>query len=87
MRRRCAGRCSFPAVATHFAGLHSGSVGVDSGFGFHVVSANGLRHTAADELILETVGVARMDTVPWGLLTLLPEGEALTREAALTATY
>ena len=84
---RGAVQLSGTAVATHFAGLHSGSVGVDSGFGFHVVSANGLRHAAVEALTLETVGVARIDTVPWGLLALLPEGEALTREAALTATY
>ena len=75
------------SVATHFAGLDGGSVGVDSGHGFHVVSANGLRHRAPDAETLAAVGAAHVEEVPWELIALLPEGAELTRDAALTATY
>lgn len=75
------------SVATHFAGLHGGSVGVDSGHGFHVVSANGLRHRAPDAETLATVGAAHVEEVPWEIIALLPEGAELTRDAAMTATY
>ena len=75
------------SVATHFAGLDGGSVGVDSGHGFHVVSGNGLRHRAPDAETLATVGAAHVEDVPWEIIALLPEGAELTRDAALTATY
>ena len=75
------------SVATHFAGLHGGSVGVDSGHGFHVVSANGLRHRAPDAETLATVGAAHVEDVPWEIVALLPEGAELTRDSALQATY
>lgn len=75
------------SVATHFAGLRDGSVGVDSGHGFHVVAGNGLRHRAPDAEALATVGAVHMERVPWEIVSLLPEGEELTRDAALTATY
>ncbi len=75
------------SVATHFAGLRDGSVGVDSGHGFHVVAGNGLRHRAPDAEALATVGAAHVERVPWEIVSLLPEGEELTRDAALTATY
>lgn len=75
------------SVATHFAGLRDGSVGVDSGHGFHVVSASGLRHSAPDAATLETVGANHVEHVPWEIIALLPEGAELTRDAALTATY
>ena len=75
------------SVATHFAGLRDGSVGVDSGHGFHVVSASGLRHSAPEAAALETVGANHVEQVPWEIIALLPEGAELTRDAALTATY
>ena len=75
------------SVATHFAGLESGSVGVDSGHGYHVISANGLRHSAPDKATLETVGAVHVEQAPWEIIALLPQGAELTREAALTATY
>ena len=75
------------SVATHFAGLNGGSVGVDSGHGFHVVSANGLRHAAPDAVALATVGAVHVEDVPWEIIALLPEGAELTRDAALQATY
>ena len=75
------------SVATHFSGLDGGSVGVDSGHGFHVVSANGLRHRAPDAETLANVGAAHVEEVPWEIIALLPEGAELTRDAAMTATY
>ena len=75
------------SVATHFVGLADGSIGVDSGHGFHVVASNGLRHRAPDAETLATVGAVHVERVPWEIVSLLPEGEELTRAAALTATY
>ncbi len=73
--------------ATHFVGLAAGAVGVDTGAGYHVVSASGQRHTVDTRDNLDVVGALHVDRVPWSILSLLPEGPALTREAALTATY
>ena len=73
--------------ATRFAGLPSGAVAVDTGHGYHVVDQTGLRYEAPDAGTLETVGAARTEQVPWSIVQLLPAGERLTREAALTATY
>lgn len=75
------------SVATHFAGPAGGSVAVDSGYGYHVVAGNGLRHEAPDADTLRIVGAERTDEVRWEIVSLLPEGESLTRDAALTATY
>lgn len=75
------------AVATHFAGLAGGSVATDSGHGFHVIAGNGLRHPVPQHETLEMIGVERIYEVAWPILALLPEGEELTREAALVATY
>ncbi|SDS48446.1 type VII secretion protein EccB [Corynebacterium timonense] len=75
------------AVATHFAGLPAGSVAVDTGHGYHVVSLHGLRHEADSAATLEVLGAAHVETVPWEILSLLPEGSPLSRAAALTATY
>ena len=73
--------------ATHFAGLAGGAVGVDTGAGFHVVSASGQRHLVDSRENLGIVGALHVDNVPWSIISLLPEGPELTREAALTATY
>lgn len=75
------------SVATHFSGLDDGSVAVDSGHGYHVIAGNGLRHSAPQKETLEVIGVGRTDEVPWPIVALLPEGDELTRDAALVATY
>ncbi|MEX3504245.1 type VII secretion protein EccB [Corynebacterium sp. LK2510] len=75
------------AVATHFAGLADGAVAVDTGHGYHIVSTHGLRHHVPDSGTLEVIGAQHMDTVAWEILSLLPEGDVIEREAALTATY
>lgn len=74
-------------AATHFAGLRAGAVAVDSGHGFHVVSAAGIRHPVPDEDTLAAVGAARTDEVRWAILSLLPGGAELTREAAVAPAY
>lgn len=73
--------------ATHFIGLSDGAVGVDTGFGYHVVSGAGQRHGVDQQAVLEMIGVAHMEKAPWAIIGLLPAGPDLTREAALTATY
>ena len=75
------------SVATHFAGLAAGAVGIDSGFGYHVVATSGLRHPVPDEETLEIIGVQRVDEAAWSIVSLLPEGEPLNRQSALTAAY
>lgn len=73
--------------ATHFAGLSSGAVGVDTGHSYHVISASGQRHKVKEQAVFDTIGASIVDSVPWSIITLLPEGPELTRAAALTATY
>ena len=75
------------SVATHFAGLTAGSVAVDTGHGYQVVAGNGLRNPVPDAQTLEIIGVNRTVPVRWEIISLLPEGEPLERERALTATY
>lgn len=75
------------AVATHFAGLAAGAVGIDSGSGYHVVTTSGLRHPVPDGDTLEIIGVQRVDEAAWTIVSLLPEGAPLDRQSALTATY
>ncbi|QPK83569.1 type VII secretion protein EccB [Corynebacterium qintianiae] len=75
------------AVATQFAGLDDGAVAVDTGHGFHVVSANGVRHPVSDRGALDVIGAEHIEHVPWEIISLLPEGPALTQLDALTATY
>ena len=75
------------AVATAFIGLEQGSVAVDTGHGFHVVSTTGIRHPVAQRETLQTIGAEHVETVPWELVALLPQGAELTQDAALKATY
>ncbi|WP_288832342.1 type VII secretion protein EccB [uncultured Corynebacterium sp.] len=80
-------RLSGGAAATHFAGLRDGAVAVDTGHGFHVVSIHGQRHEVESGATLEVIGAEHTEHVPWEILRLLPGGELLSREAALTAVY
>ncbi|WKD56886.1 ESX-1 secretion system protein eccB1 [Corynebacterium capitovis DSM 44611] len=75
------------ATATRFIGLQLGAVGVDTGHGYHVVSAQGLRHEVPDRDTLTVVGAVHVEEVPWEIIALLPEGEALSAKAAGTALY
>lgn len=75
------------AVATAFTGLDRGSVAVDTGHGFHVVSTTGMRHPVAQRETLQTIGAEHVETVPWELVALLPQGAELSQDAALKATY
>ncbi|MHA2788086.1 type VII secretion protein EccB [Corynebacterium sp. S7] len=75
------------SAATHFAGLSAGAVGVDTGHGYHVISPVGQRHELTNPQALQSLGVQRVDEVPWNLIRLLPEGQVLSREAALASAY
>lgn len=75
------------SVATHVRGLAAGAVGVDTGHGYFVVSAVGQRHEVAGPDTFATLGVGRVEKVDGKVVTLLPEGAPLTREAALTVAY
>ena len=46
-----------------------------------------MRNPVPDEHTLEVIGAKRIEPVRWEILSLLPEGEPLERERALTATY
>lgn len=71
------------SVATHFGGLDTGGVAVDTGHGRVVVSATGTRHAVAGTAEWEALGLESPRTAPWPVLRLLPEGSELTRDAAL----
>ncbi|MDO5031277.1 type VII secretion protein EccB [Corynebacterium sp.] len=75
------------SVAQRFAGLSAGGVAVDSGHGYHVVSATGIRHSVPQAAGLKALGVENPAQVPWEILRLLPEGSELSREAALRAAH
>ncbi|WP_033378164.1 type VII secretion protein EccB [Corynebacterium lubricantis] len=75
------------SVATHFKGLPAGAVGVDTGHSYHVVSPVGQHHEVEQPEALQSLGVNRVDEAPWAIIRLLPEGAALSREAALKSTY
>lgn len=84
---RGAAALSGDAVATRFAGLAQGAVGVDTGRGYHVVSIHGLRQEVEGRDALTVLGARRVESAPWRILTLLPEGPKLSRGAAVRATY
>lgn len=74
-------------VADFFAGLAHGAAAVDTGHGFHVVSATGVRHSVPNTETLSALGTADPQPARWEIIRLLPEGEELGREQALRATY
>lgn len=74
-------------VADHFVGLSAGGVGVDTGHGYHVVSATGQRHLVDDAQVLGALGVGQPHRAPWDVIRLLPEATALNRAEALKVTY
>ena len=75
------------APAARFRGLDAGAVAVDTGTGYHVISAQGQRHEVSNQELLAVIGAAHTESVPWAIIRLLPAGPELNREAALTATY
>lgn len=75
------------APARWFSGLAQGAVAVDTGAGYHVISAQGQRHEVKSKQLLDVIGAAHVDSVPWAIIRLLPAGPELNREAALQATY
>lgn len=71
------------SAADRFVGLEAGGVGVDSGHGYHVISATGLRHAVSQGTLMEALGTTSDVQVPWEILRLLPEGSPLERDEAL----
>lgn len=74
------------SAAQRFAGLQAG-VGVDSGHGYHVVSATGRRHELASAAELSALGLGEPEHVPWEILRLLPAGSVLSRAEALESEH
>ncbi|CAB0999475.1 type VII secretion protein EccB [Corynebacterium diphtheriae] len=72
--------------ATHYAGTGM-SQAVDTGSGWHVVSEHGQRHTLMTQENAHILGFKEFYRVPWEVVGLLPEGSALTAEAALAPLY
>lgn len=72
--------------ASTFAGLSDGAVAVDSGHGLHVISPEGIQHPVEPEG-LAALGITGAQTVPWSIISTLPEGPRLTTEDARRAVY
>ncbi|ANE03265.1 type VII secretion protein EccB [Corynebacterium crudilactis] len=73
--------------AVTFSTQAGGAVGVDSGFGYYVISEYGLMHPVSTGDTLLSLGITEVDQVPWSILRLLPQGSELSRETALTPAY
>ena len=75
------------AVAVAFSGLDDGSVAVDSGHGYHVVSIIGMRHDVPNRNVLDMIGAEHVEQVTWEIIALLPQGDTLTQDGALVTAY
>lgn len=71
------------SVADSFVTHLPGAIAVDTGFGYHVVTADGVRHSVAQREGLEAMGFAEAIPGWWPALALLPEGSPLNAEEAL----
>ncbi|GAB2501257.1 ESX-1 secretion system protein eccB1 [Corynebacterium atrinae] len=74
-------------IADRYFGTVGAAIAVDSGHGFHVVDATGLRHPVPDAATLLALGLPEPSPAPWAILRLLPQGPDLDHSTALTATY
>lgn len=71
------------SVAGFYAGPSTGSVAVDTGSGWWVVSETGLVHPVADPELFGVLGLSPAAVpAPWSILKLLPRGSALDPVAA-----
>lgn len=70
-------------TAERFAGPGAGAFAVDTGHGVQVVSDNGMRHRLPDPEAAAVLGLPEPHPGWWPVLRLLPEGAALSVEAAL----
>lgn len=66
-------------------GLTRGAVGVDTGRGFHVVSAAGLVHPT-DSAGLAALGIEQATATKWEIIKLLPEGPGLYNPGEVDST-
>ncbi|BAU94969.1 hypothetical protein N24_0707 [Corynebacterium suranareeae] len=73
--------------AKSFSTHTGGAVGVDSGFGYYVVSDVGLTHAVSSGEEMVALGLMDVDVVPWSVLRLLPQGSELSRKTALAPAY
>ena len=73
--------------AKTFSTNGGGAVGVDSGFGYYVVSDYGLIHPVSTGETMVSLGITDVQVVPWSVLRLLPQGSELAKETALAPTY
>lgn len=73
--------------AKSFSTNAGGAVGVDSGFGYYVVSDFGLMHPVSTGESMVALGITDVQVVPWSVLRLLPQGSELAKETALAPTY
>lgn len=75
------------SVAGFYAGPVSGSVAVDTGAGWWVVSETGLAHPVAEPELFGVLGLSPAAVpAPWSILKLLPQGSALDPVAARRLT-
>lgn len=71
------------SVAQFYAGPPQGSVAVDTGSGYRVVSESGLVHQVASTDLLEVLGLSpEPAAAPWSILRLLPQGADLDPRVA-----
>ncbi|MDU0478726.1 type VII secretion protein EccB [Staphylococcus chromogenes] len=75
------------SVAHRFSGLEQGSVGVDTGNGYVLVSEFGVVHRVDTPKDAAALGLVEPKKAPWRILRLLPEGSELSRSAAARAGY
>ncbi|AKK02320.1 type VII secretion protein EccB [Corynebacterium epidermidicanis] len=75
------------SAATIFSGLPAGSVGVDTGYGYGIVSEYGVFHRVSTPKDAAALGIEGSPSAPWRILRLLPEGSELSRAQALKPLY
>ncbi len=68
--------------ASHFVGP-GWAIGVETGYGVHVISDTGMRHQVENPDAVQIIGLAKLHSVNWDILRLLPEGTKLERSQAL----
>ncbi|MBN9644030.1 type VII secretion protein EccB [Corynebacterium mendelii] len=74
-------------AATRYISPTAGSVSVDTGSGWWVITPYGARHRVPDAATLAVIGVDQPARAPWPVIRLLPEGQPLTKQRALEPEY
>ncbi|KQB84284.1 type VII secretion protein EccB [Corynebacterium oculi] len=71
------------AVAEIFSADLRGAIAVDTGAGYHVVTAHGVRHRLPSKETVDVLGLPEPIPGWWPVLAMLPEGTPLSEEEAL----